>query len=307
MHHSPRQPSFPKLPAELNLSPELLPRDSGAPSVSGASEQSLNAAQSVLRADPVAALFALAESGIGNQGTGGVTIHSCLSHIGLPAFVRIMQRLESERQSSTPPYVSQEHQLHALWVHSIETAVAARFIAEESSSSTSCPEEAYLFGLLHDIGRFALLSSFPMKLEAVDKKGWQTPTSLLLAEREVLGTDHSEVGFQLCTNLGLPERMSRLIHRHHDYYSPKDELGSPYERSLLRLVQMADSFSVLGIVFPEVKQMSQLDLAEEIELRCVHPCWTDLPLEPWELASFADRIWEESGQYLSASSLKDVA
>src|SRR5487761_2129065 len=43
-----------------------------------------------------------------------------------------------------------------LWLHALQTAVAARTIASLMPKANIAPDQAYLAGLLHDIGRFVM-------------------------------------------------------------------------------------------------------------------------------------------------------
>jgi HD-like signal output (HDOD) protein len=50
-----------------------------------------------------------------------------------------------------------------MWVHAIRTAVAAKAIARMVPTLKVDPEEAYLCGLLSDVGRFVLMDIVPKK------------------------------------------------------------------------------------------------------------------------------------------------
>lgn len=80
-----------------------------------------------------------------------------------------------------------------LWLHSLATAIAARLIAEDAGFPD--PERGYVAGLLHDIGRAVLDRALkPTEIAdiraLVDKK----KVSYQVAEEEVLGLTHSEIG-----------------------------------------------------------------------------------------------------------------
>jgi len=47
------------------------------------------------------------------------------------------------------------------------------------------PEQAYLCGLLHDIGRFVLFDREIDQLNMVESTHWQTPVQLVESEREL--------------------------------------------------------------------------------------------------------------------------
>lgn len=75
-------------------------------------------------------------------------------------------------------------------------------------------EEAFIAGLLHDIGVLVFLHHYPNDYrKIIDKK--ITATTLIEAERKVFSTDHAEVGFCLAQSWGLPSYLSEAIAGHH--------------------------------------------------------------------------------------------
>jgi HD-like signal output (HDOD) protein len=76
------------------------------------------------------------------------------------------------------------------------------------------PGEAYLAGLLHDVGRIALLS-VPLwdsaRLEGLTANGCPQ----VYAEDLLLRTDHAEIGSQIAEYWRLPEAMASAIRHHH--------------------------------------------------------------------------------------------
>lgn len=80
------------------------------------------------------------------------------------------------------------------------------------------PEEAFIAGLLHDIGLIYLLEHYPGQYRRIlDKK--VKATTLLDAEREIFGMDHAEVGYHIATRWRLPEHISAAIRCHHNVLS----------------------------------------------------------------------------------------
>ena len=100
-----------------------------------------------------------------------------------------------------------------LWHHAVLTAKVARTLADHRKMS-GLAEDAFGAGLLHCIGKFALLQYFPEATLAVQnlvRKGLPVDD----AEREVLGTTHAEVGAYLCRFWQYPDPMveSALYHK----------------------------------------------------------------------------------------------
>ncbi len=58
------------------------------------------------------------------------------------------------------------------------------------------PAEAYLVGLLHDVGRFIMYEHASEDLLKVDEQNWTSPEQLAAADIEVFKFTHSELGYQ---------------------------------------------------------------------------------------------------------------
>ncbi len=151
-----------------------------------------------------------------------------------------------------------------LWNHLIAVGTVARLIAE--SSRRVAPREAYLGGLLHDLG-LILIDQYLHKpfSEIVDKLTEDTPVCHL--EQEVLGFDHAELGQFVATKWLLPEHLTTTIRYHH---SPLEYEGP--HREMVCAVALANFFcnvkglTALGVPYKEVppaEVFSALDLDKQ--------------------------------------------
>jgi signal transduction histidine kinase/HD-like signal output (HDOD) protein len=102
--------------------------------------------------------------------------------------------------------------LRGFWAHSLQAGVAARIIAQRISYSN--PEEAYLAGLLHDVGRLALVSLMP-KEYAVNFFN-DDDDDLCVVEERTLQTTHAEVGSWLIEQWKLDSFISDSVLYHHE-------------------------------------------------------------------------------------------
>lgn len=123
-------------------------------------------------------------------------------------------------------YLGQALRLPAVqrcWRHNIATASTAEQIALRLGGN---PADAYTAGLLHDIGRMALIvahpKQYPAFLDAADVRG----AELLLLERNLLGMDHCEAGQWFAQQLLLPQVFQDVAGHHHtpDAVGPTDML-----------------------------------------------------------------------------------
>lgn len=100
----------------------------------------------------------------------------------------------------------------SLWRHSIATALCAAELAQATDSPSDI---AYVAGLLHDVGRLALATHLPMDYDQAMAYRTEQDCSVLQAERQLLGTDHSAVGEALTRHWKLPEEVQQAVACHH--------------------------------------------------------------------------------------------
>jgi len=102
--------------------------------------------------------------------------------------------------------------LESLWPHSIAAADMAEQLAGRAAGID--PGEAYLAGLLHDIGRIALRATTlydAARLRGLEQSGCPA----VYAEDLILRTDHAILGGQIAAMWRLPGHLARAIRQHH--------------------------------------------------------------------------------------------
>lgn len=77
-------------------------------------------------------------------------------------------------------------------------------------------EEAYLAGLLHDIGKVVIACSLPEEYRQFGRDHGETKGSLAELERAAFGVDHGAVGAYLLGLWGLPNEVVDAVSRHDD-------------------------------------------------------------------------------------------
>ena len=97
--------------------------------------------------------------------------------------------------------------------HSLVTAGLAQVLAE--AAGTVAPEEAFVAGLVHDIGKIVLIECSPQAMDLV-QRDIARGTSRLEAERHRFGITHDRAGRRLAMSWQLPEDLQNLIGDHHD-------------------------------------------------------------------------------------------
>ncbi len=114
-----------------------------------------------------------------------------------------------------------------LWTHSIAVAAAGKVLAKEARMSSG--DEAFLAGLIHDIGVMVELQSDRVKLTQVFSNmqygaEGEPMIDFRLAERAAFGADHCHFGEALCDAWKFPRSLALVCGHHHDPASlPHDQ------------------------------------------------------------------------------------
>lgn len=101
-----------------------------------------------------------------------------------------------------------------LWEHSIKCAVAAEILAKEYQVIN--PDDAFVIGFLHDIGKMLLNAKNPLKYSKVRYLAQQGNLSLVDIEDMQFGTNHCVLGALISKRWQLPVILTNCIRYHHD-------------------------------------------------------------------------------------------
>jgi HD-like signal output (HDOD) protein len=98
-----------------------------------------------------------------------------------------------------------------LWRYSIATAVLAEVLAPGAEERVI----AFTAGLLHDLGRLALMVESPSRFGVVVEAGL-AGVDPLEVERTQFGASHTEAGLAIAASWRMPERLAVALENHHD-------------------------------------------------------------------------------------------
>ncbi|UCE23216.1 MAG: HDOD domain-containing protein [Candidatus Zixiibacteriota bacterium] len=148
------------------------------------------------------------------------TVHQAISVLG----VTTVKCLALSASIFHPERISKESGVDAseFFIYVLSVAAGCKKIARETSYTST--EEAFIAGLLHDIGLLFFLHKYPAQYRKVvatePDKG-----SLIEREKKVFGADHSEVGYHMAEEWRIPKEIVEAIRDHHE--GPVEDSETP--------------------------------------------------------------------------------
>ncbi len=152
-----------------------------------------------------------------------------------------------------------------LWKHCMSCALIARLLAKKIGYEL--PDQAFIAGLLHDLGKIVLNTYMAKHFESVIEKVKKDKIPFMEAERQILGFDHAIVGARVVEKWNLPKDLVEAIANHH---CPGRAKINP---KLTSLVHVADAASMSmgiglggdGMLYPfDSSATAQLNLKENL-------------------------------------------
>ncbi len=121
-----------------------------------------------------------------------------LGSSAIQVFSRIPNRLVNMRQ---------------FWEHSLYTAVVARILARYLRAPNT--ERCFVMGLLHDVGSLIMYRQRPDESRQALEMAANNDIPVHIAECEIFGFDHGEVGAELMRSWNLPDSFITAARFHH--------------------------------------------------------------------------------------------
>jgi len=159
--------------------------------------------------------------------------------------------------------------MKSFWEHSVACGIAARMIASYKHIANT--ERLFVAGLLHDIGRIVIYKHLPEHGREVFLHAQRTNSFLRVAELEVIGFDHTQIGARLMQNWKLPVILEQALGYHHQPTLSQN----PLEASIVHIADILINALMIGTsgerfvppVIPEV--WTELKLPTEIFTKSV--------------------------------------
>jgi HD-like signal output (HDOD) protein len=120
-----------------------------------------------------------------------------------------------------------------LWRHSLGVAMTAHILAKRVGHKT--PEELFVAGLLHDLGKVVVHVKLPEIASKIRQAVQDRDLYIIEAEREVLGLTHADIAGWLATAWHLPIVLKEPIMYHHQ---PTLAKGAPIQTAIVHVADV---------------------------------------------------------------------
>ncbi len=186
-----------------------------------------------ISADPVLAARILKLANSAYYGYRGQisTLNHAIVIIGFKALQNLLMGILVVDQLSWNAHFDQP-EFNNWWIHSTAVGIGARYLARRAGYPV--PGEAFAAGLLHDIGHQILIQHFPEKFREILSLVSKRNMPYQVAEKKILGYDHTRVGGWLAEAWNLPHKLVNVIYSHHE----SDKLSEIND--LVNLVRMSE-------------------------------------------------------------------
>lgn len=170
---------------------------------------------SILEQDPAMSAKVLqitnsAFVGLANQVSSVVQAAALLGMENIKTFVLLAQAFSAFKRTELPPNFN----IDTLWQHSLRVGTYAKIIAQSETRDDEIINHAYSAGLLHDIGLIVLAARLPEELYKAKIIARGSQSTLFIAEKEVLGVTHAEIGGYMLDLWGMPYPVVEAIMFH---------------------------------------------------------------------------------------------
>ncbi len=239
--------------AELDTLPTLPTVATRLMSVSSADDADLKEIIRLIETDPVltARVLSLCRRTDARLGDRIGTVHQAVVMLGLEAVQCLVLSLQvfqfdgwqrgragapGAGVPGEPPGAAFD--ADGFWRHSIAVACCAELLAREHKGLGIAPPEAFVAGLVHDLGKLALETVLPAAYGRVIMLAEHRQANIADLERSVFGLDHHTAGKRLAERWSLPRTLQDVMWLHGQPYG---SLPQTVNRGMAGLVGVADA------------------------------------------------------------------
>lgn len=155
-----------------------------------------------------ARVLKIANSVFYDRGGGSKTIADAVNVVGISELKGLMNAT-----ALANVFPSRHPMRRQLWAHDISTAITARLLSRHLLPS--CTDQAFLAGLMHDIGKLLMLQRHTDTYEKLVKRGLADGLESIQAEALEYPFDHTEVGHLIGERWNFSAELVTAIRKHH--------------------------------------------------------------------------------------------
>ncbi len=169
------------------------------------------------------------------------------------------------------------------WEHSFLCGLGAKIIAEDLGHPAS---ELFIGGLLHDIGKLAMLMTFGNEYNDLIAPHSPKPSCTTQIENEHFGIGHDQVALKILKKWLFPAQLSQAIGYHH---TPLESPASPTHPAIIQMADIlalctqaeeitnsTDIYTLLQDFSPEILTFWE-EIAIPIDIK-IHSWFEEIPI-----------------------------
>jgi putative nucleotidyltransferase with HDIG domain len=178
------------------------------------------------------------------------------------------------------------------WEHSLACGHCCKALA--GCIHHRLPDEAFVGGLLHDIGRMVFDHFFPETFRSALKQAYMTRRPLLDLEREEIGISHPLVGKLLLQKWKLPPSIGEAVAYHHNPASKNE--ADPSRLDISVLIMAANTLT----------KIARIGFGGESYIHATdQTVWRELPIEEETYVSILSNLSEQIREIKGFFGIKD--
>jgi putative nucleotidyltransferase with HDIG domain len=148
-------------------------------------------------------------------------------------------------------------EMKTLWDHSYQVALYAFLLARSFKPQGDLMDDAYISGILHDLGQIIVTYLHPEAMEQMTRFCKEKDIPPRILERFSFGLNHAEIGALIARKWNFPDQLVYGIKHHHD------PLSAPAQyREVVSCVYLANAMSDLERRYVTYEQLERPILSE---------------------------------------------